>query len=569
MQVNNHSNPPRKRWKIKDHVPEAVRQDLDGYSPILQQLLFNRNIFTSRDAEIYINKAGPLYNPSQLKGMEPAVKRILEAVHKHEPVAVYGDYDVDGVTATVLLVQALQALGADVRGFIPNRFEEGYGLSKEPLQKLYDEGIRLIITVDCGIRSGREVAFCNELGMDIIITDHHEPRGEVPAALAVICPKQEGDLYPEKHLAGVGLAFKLTEALYHEVPSHTTRESDFLDLVAIGTVADIVPLTGENRTLVKAGLQRVKLQQRLGLRALAGVANINLSNMTARDIGFGIGPRLNASGRMETAQMAYDLLMSSDYQQAGILAQQLDDLNRSRQEMTRAHVERAEQLVADQPDADIVIAFDHEFNKGIVGLVASKLVEHFYRPSIVGQIENGAIRASCRSIPEFHITRALDECAELFDHHGGHSMAAGFTLYEEYVDEFHKRMSEIASRELGGLDLSPELEIDMELSLDLVNPRDIFDAQTKIEPAGQANPEAVFYSRNVKVDRYKKVGKENTHLKMTLKVGKVSYDAIAWRQGHLAADMPQQVDLVYTFEKNIYKNEETIQLNVKDIRPAE
>jgi len=332
MQVNNTHVPPRKRWKIKDHVPEAVRQDLDGYSPILQQLLYNRNVLTSRDAEVYINKAGPLYTPSQLTGMEKAVKRILEAIANSEPIAVYGDYDVDGVTATALLVQALQSLRAEVRGFIPNRFEEGYGLSKEPLQKLYDEGIRLIITVDCGIRSGREVAFCNELGMDIIITDHHEPRGEVPAALAVICPKQVGDLYPEKHLAGVGLAFKLTEALYHEVPSHTTRESDFLDLVAIGTVADIVPLTGENRTLVKAGLQRIKLQQRLGLRALAGVASINLSNITARDIGFGIGPRLNASGRMETAQMAYDLLMSSDYQQAGILAQQLDDLNRSRQD---------------------------------------------------------------------------------------------------------------------------------------------------------------------------------------------------------------------------------------------
>ena len=567
--MNNQSNPPRKRWRVKDPVPEAVRQELEGYPPILQQLLYNRNVLTSRDAEIYINKAGPLHTPSQLTGMETAVKRILEAIANSEPIAVYGDYDVDGVTATVLLVQALQSLRADVRGFIPNRFEEGYGLSKEPLQKLYDEGIRLIITVDCGIRSGREVAFCNELGMDIIITDHHEPRGEVPAALAVICPKQEGDLYPEKNLAGVGLAFKLTEALYHEVTSHTTLESDFLDLVAVGTVADIVPLTGENRTLVKAGLQRIKLQQRLGLRALAGVASTNLSTITTRDIGFGLGPRLNASGRMETAQMAYDLLMASDPLEASRLAQQLDDLNRSRQEMTRAHVERAEQLVAEQPDADIIIAFDPEFNKGIVGLVASKLVEHFYRPSIVGQIENGEIRASCRSIPEFHITRALDECAELFDHHGGHSMAAGFTLFAEFEDEFNKRMREIASRELKGLDLCPELDIDMELPLESVSPREVFDALAKIEPAGQGNPEVVFCSRSVQVYRYSTVGKDGSHLRMTLKDGKVIYNAIAWRQGHLAEGMPQQVDLVYTFEKNVYKGEETIQLNVKDLRPSE
>ena len=253
--MNNQTNLPQKRWKIKDPVPEAVRRELEGYPPLLQQLLYNRNVFTSREAEIYINKAGPLYTPAQFTGMETAVNRILEAVAKGEPIAVYGDYDVDGVTATALLVQALQSLKADVRGFIPNRFDEGYGLSKEPLQKLYDEGIRLIITVDCGIRSGREVEFCNALGMDIIITDHHEPRGAVPPALAVICPKQAGDLYPEKNLAGVGLAFKLAEALYHEVPSHTTRETDFLDLVAVGTVADIVPLTGENRIIVQRGLQ--------------------------------------------------------------------------------------------------------------------------------------------------------------------------------------------------------------------------------------------------------------------------------------------------------------------------
>jgi single-stranded-DNA-specific exonuclease len=535
----------------------------------LQQLLYNRNVFTSHDAEIYINKAGPLHNPAQLTGMETTVNRILAAVAKSEPIAVYGDYDVDGVTATALLVQALQSLRADVRGFIPNRFEEGYGLSKEPLQKLYDDGIRLIITVDCGIRSGREVEFCNALGMDIIITDHHEPRGAVPPALAVICPKQEGDLYPEKNLAGVGLAFKLTEALFHEVPSHTTRETDFLDLVALGTVADIVPLTGENRTLVKAGLQRIKLQQRLGLRALAGVASINQANITARDIGFGLGPRLNASGRMETAQMAFDLLMASDPLVASRLAQQLDDLNRNRQELTRTLVERAEQLVAGQPEADIVIAFDPDFNKGIVGLVASKLVEHYYRPAVVGQIENGEIRASCRSIPEFHITRALDECADLFDHHGGHSMAAGFTLYAEFVDDFHKRMGEIAARELKGLDLSPEMEIDMELSLESVNPRDVFDALAKIEPAGQGNKDALFCSKNIKVDRYKTVGKESTHLKMTLKDGKVLYDAIAFRLGYWEHELPQQIDLVYTFEKNVFRGEETIQLNVKDLRPAE
>ncbi len=565
--MNNHV-PPQKKWVVRTSIPDEIKSKLAGYPEILQQLLYNRGIHSQEDAEIYINKQGSIHDPFLLMGMEKAIARILQALEKQEFIAVYGDYDVDGVTATALLVQALQAMDARVRGFIPNRFEEGYGLSKEPLQKLFDEGVDLLITVDCGIRSWPEVDFWNGLGKDLIITDHHEPREKVPEALAVICPKQEGDLYPEKNLAGVGLAFKLCEALYKKQPPAIKRVEDFYDLVAVGTVADIVPLTGENRTLVKAGLNELHFGKRLGLRSLANVAGISIEKLNAHDIGFGIGPRLNASGRLETAQMAYDLLMSDDINVTGKLAQQLDDLNRRRQEQTREHVEKAEFLLAEKPEADIIIAFNPEFNKGIVGLVASKLVEKYYRPAIVGQIEEGQIRASCRSIPEFHITKALDECTDLFEHHGGHAMAAGFTLLPENELSFRERLESIAKRELGEMELNPELIIDQEIQLEKVRPAEIFDALNKLEPTGQTNPEAVFCSYNVQVMQFWPVG-EGRHLKLKLKAGGVVYDAIAFRQGHLKETLPKFVDISYTFEKNSYKGIEQTQLNIRDIRSSQ
>jgi single-stranded-DNA-specific exonuclease len=564
--LNNHV-PPQKKWVVRTSIPEEIERELAGYPDILQQLLHNRSIQSQEDAEIYTNKQGSLYDPFLLLGMEKAVDRILQALKNQESIAVYGDYDVDGVTATALLVQALQAMDARVRGFIPNRFEEGYGLSKEPLQKLSDEGVNLLITVDCGIRSWQEVDFWNGLGKDLIITDHHEPHEKVPDALAVICPKQEGDLYPEKNLAGVGLAFKFCEALYRKQPPASKQAEDFYDLVAVGTVADIVPLTGENRTLVKAGLNELHFGKRLGLRSLANVAGISIEKLNARDIGFGIGPRLNASGRLKTAQMAYDLMMSDDINVAGKLAQQLDDLNRKRQDQTRIHVEKAEMMLADKPEADIIIAFDPEFNKGIVGLVASKLVEKYYRPAVVGQIEEGQIRASCRSIPEFHITRALDECADLFEHHGGHAMAAGFTLLPENEPAFRERLESITRRELGEMDLYPELIIDQEIHLEKTRPVEIFDALSKLEPTGQTNPEAVFCSYNVQVLQFWPVG-EGRHLKLKLKAGGVIYNAIAFRQGHLKETLSKFIDIAYTFEKNYYKGIEETQLNIRDIQPS-
>jgi single-stranded-DNA-specific exonuclease len=321
-----------KRWDIAPKIPAEIDEEFHLYSPVMRQLLYNRGITQDIDAYNFLSTEGPMFDPFSMTGMEAAVKRLLQAIDLGEKIVVYGDYDVDGVTATVLMVQALRALGAKAEEYIPNRFEEGYGVNNEALDGLAAEGAKLILTVDCGIRSPDEVLHAISLGMDLIISDHHEPMGDqLPAACAVICPKQAGDGYMDKNLAGVGLAFKIAEALLKMRPMAGVNANDWLDLVAVGTVADIVPLYRENRAMVKAGLKLVNHHRRQGLTSLVGAAGLDSSRrISARDIGFMIGPRLNAAGRMESAVASYQLLMALDAYEAGSLAQKLDNQNRDR-----------------------------------------------------------------------------------------------------------------------------------------------------------------------------------------------------------------------------------------------
>ncbi len=351
-----------------------------------------------------------------MTGMQAAVERIQYALAHNEPIAIYGDYDVDGVTSTALLVDILNALGADVRGYIPNRFDEGYGLNNDALSALKDDGVGLVISVDCGIRSPDEALHARTVGLDLIITDHHHPsEGPLPPATAVINPKQPGDVYPDKDLAGVGIAYKLAEALLIEQGSaDSVQLTRLLDLVALGTVADLAPLVGENRFLVRRGLRQMRETTRQGLFSLAAVAELNLPKVNATDIGFRLGPRLNAAGRLDEALAAYELLTTTDVFKAGQLAQQLDVQNRERQRITREMQAQAETLaLADETDAFLLFAAHESFNAGVVGLAASRLTETYYRPAIVAHIDTDTTRGSCRSIPEFHITDALDQCADI------------------------------------------------------------------------------------------------------------------------------------------------------------
>src|SRR5512141_832841 len=402
-----------KRWIIATPITSEVDANLSAFPPILRQLLFNRGYGTDAEARAFLKAEATFQlDPFQLTGMRAGIERLLFALEHNEPIAIYGDYDVDGVTATALLFQTIKALGGNVRGYIPHRFDEGYGLNNEALDNLQADGVKLVITVDCGIRSMNEAVHARDIGLDLIISDHHHPAaGDLPPALAVINPKQEGDTYPDKSLAGVGIAYKMAEALFScQPPVAGLQLSELLDLVALGTVADLAPLTGENRMLVRRGLRQIRETKRHGLFSLANVAEMAIGKTTASQIGFILGPRLNAAGRLESALAAFDLLTTVDFMIAGQLAQKLDVQNRKRQEIPREIQEKAEVLaLADEQDPFLLIAVDKEFNAGVVGLAAYRLTEKYYRPAIVAAQGDLETRASCRSIPEFHITDALDQ----------------------------------------------------------------------------------------------------------------------------------------------------------------
>lgn len=559
-----------KRWIIQSPITPQAREALTAFPPILAQILFNRGLGTDADARAFL-RAQPNFDndPFQMKGMRPAVDRIQYALQHNEPIAIYGDYDVDGVTATALMVEAMQKLGANVRGYIPNRFEEGYGLNKEALDSLKADGVKLVITVDCGIRSPDEALHAHTIGLDLIISDHHHPDGDsLPPALAVINPKQHGDMYPDKDLAGVGIAYKIAEALA-TLYTDSLNLTDLLDLVALGTVADLAPLVGENRVLVRKGLRQLRETKRQGLFSLASVAELKIDKVTAGSIGFMLGPRLNASGRLESALASFELLTTTDFMRAGQLAQQLDVQNKQRQAITRTMQQQAEELaLGEDPESLLLFAAHAEFNPGVVGLAASRLTETYYRPSVVAAQGSEETRGSCRSIPEFHITDALDQCKDLLVRHGGHAAAAGFTVKNELLPELVARLKQIAKEKLDGKDLRQTLTADMEVSLPEIN-FEVLKHLQYVEPTGYGNPDAVFVSRDVKVKSSRTVGADGKHLKLSVTDVDGSYfDCIGFRLGHWQKSMPPRVDLLYTLEANEWNGRTTLQLNLKDIKPA-
>ncbi|CAG0934820.1 Single-stranded-DNA-specific exonuclease RecJ [Thermoflexales bacterium] len=565
-----------KRWVIAPLAPADHLQRFPDIAPLVVQILYNRGITDPDEMAAFLQADRPTSTTDlfRMVGMNRTVDRIRRAIKAAEPIAIYGDYDVDGVTATALLVQTLAAFGANVRPYIPHRADEGYGLNVEALQHLKDDGVRLVITVDCGVRSLAEVAFAKAIGLDLIVSDHHMPLEDLPDTYALINPKQPACPYPFKELAGVGLAFKIAQALLlvniknDDVPVSLT-EDDLLDLVALGTVADLAPLLGENRLLVARGLQQLRRTRRPGLRAL-----LNFSGSKTIDtstIGFALGPRLNAAGRLDHALNAYDLLMTTEPAVADRIALDLDSRNRDRQALTRELSDKAREIVLTHTtEAALLFAADPSFNSGVVGLVASRLTEEFYRPSVV--IERGPqeSRGSCRSIPEFHITQALDECRELFVRHGGHAAAAGFTIETAKLEALAQRLSEIAQRVLGGQELLPTLAVDAVLHLHKLK-TDLFHALKQLEPHGYANPTPVFASRGVSIVELRTVGMEGAHLKMKVGDGGTVFDAIGFKFGSMAERLARgdKLDIAYTFEENEWNGERKYQLNIKDIKYAD
>ncbi len=575
-----------KRWIISPPITPQAGDALAAFPPILRQILFNRGLGSDAEARAFL-RAQPNFDPDpfQFTGMQTAVDRIQYALAHDEAIAIYGDYDVDGVTATALMVEALQKLGAVVRGYIPNRFDEGYGLNTDALDSLKADGVKLVITVDCGIRSPNEALHSQTIGLDLIISDHHHPDGlNLPPALAVINPKQHGDIYPDKDLAGVGIAYKIIEALVKDHgPSTVDNDNtngqlstvnglnlnDLLDLVALGTVADLAPLVGENRVLVRKGLRQIRETKRQGLFSLAGVADMKIDKVTAGNIGFMLGPRLNASGRLESALASFELLTTKDFMRAGQLAQQLDVQNRQRQSITRSMQKQAEEIaMSEDPEAFLLFAAHEDFNPGVVGLAASRLTEVYYRPAVVAAKNSDETRGSCRSIPEFHITDALDQCKDLLVRHGGHAAAAGFTVKNENLQELVARLKAIAKAQLSGKDLRQTLSADMEVSLSELN-FEVLKHLEYLEPTGYGNPDAVFVSRDVKVKSSRTVGADAKHLKLTLEDDRhATFDSIGFRLGHLRDTLPVRVDVMYHFEANEWNGKRSLQLNLKDVKAA-
>lgn len=561
-----------KRWIIPPHITGEADSALEKFPPILRQILFNRGFATYEESKNFLNgKPNIDTNPFQMTGMQTAVDRIQFAIKNNEPIAIYGDYDVDGVTATALLVDALRRLDANVEGYIPNRFEEGYGLNPNALDDLKSRGINLVISVDCGIRSPSEALHAKNIGLDLIISDHHHPNGEnLPEAFAVINPKQHGDVYPDKDLAGVGIAYKIAEALFSVQDPIINNLDWLLDLVALGTVADLAPLVGENRVLVKRGLRQMRQTTRQGLFSLAGVSELSIQKVTAMDIGFRLGPRLNASGRLKEALASFELLTTTDVMRAGDLAQQLEMQNRERQRITRDMQTRAEEIAMSQDkDSHLLFAVDESFNSGVIGLAASRLTEKYYRPAVVASKGEEETRGSCRSIPEFHITDALDQCADLLVRHGGHAAAAGFTVKNENLAELVSRLKSVAEEKLSGTELKPTLTADAEVSLSEIRPELYEKCLRYLEPTGYGNREPSFVARNVKVKNSRTVGAEGKHLKLSLEDEKgLSHDAIGFRLGDWQKHMPTRVDILFTYELNEFNGRVNYQLNLKDLKKS-
>jgi len=560
-----------KRWIVPPLITTEADSALAAFPSPLKQILFNRGYATDSEARAYLNaKADFNTDPFQMTGMRVATDRIQFAIQNKEPIAVYGDYDVDGVSATALLVQALQFLDANVRGYIPNRFEEGYGLNNEAMDRLRADGVKLVITVDCGIRSPNEALYAQTIGLDLIISDHHHPAdGDLPSALAVINPKQHGDIYPDKDLAGVGIAYKIAEALNQNPENGTSNVSQdvLLDLVALGTVADLAPLVGENRILVRRGLRQMRQTTRQGLFSLAAVSDIPLTKINAGNIGFSLGPRLNAAGRLKEALAAFELLTTKDVSRAGELAQLLDIQNRERQKITREMQIKAEEIALSDGDENHLLFAAHEdFNSGVVGLAASRLAETYYRPAVVAAKGPQETRGSCRSIPEFHITDALDQCRDLLIRHGGHAAAAGFTVKNENLSELVSRLKSIAKEKLAEQDLRPTLMADAEVSLTTIRP-ELIKILNYLEPTGYGNRDAAFVARNVKVKNARTVGADGKHLKLSLEdENRYSHDAIGFRLGEWQKKIPARVDILFTYEVNEYNGRVGYQLNIKDLK---
>jgi len=545
-----------------------------GIEPAVARLLCQRGISDPGLAERFLNPSlDHLHDPLLLADMRAAVDRILAAIARRERIAIHGDYDVDGITSTVILRRALELLGADVVHFIPERLKDGYGLQPAAIERLHAEGVALVVSVDCGIRGAEAARRARELGIDLIITDHHEPDAELPSALAVINPKRRDCSYPDKDLAGVGVALKLVQSLCRAAE----RESwlpGFIKVAAIGTLADVVPLVGENRVIAKIGLDMLSRgPHKIGLRSLLDISGLTGKTIDSYHISFLLAPRVNAAGRMSTPDIATRLLLAADEamaDEARRLAMELDGENLRRQEEEAEILAAAKKIVQTDPDIgarSVLVVAGEGWHRGIIGIVASKLVDAFYRPAIVLSVQDGIAHGSCRSITKFDMLGALERCAHLFIRFGGHKQAAGLALEADRIKELRLAVNAVADEVLGPEDLMPRLRIDADVTFRGIT-GGVAAGVAALAPFGAGNPRPVFAARRVEIIDGPRVLKDR-HLKMALKQDGRIFRAVAWRAAERADFLTEHkaaIDVAFSLEQNQYNGETYVDLSIADFR---
>jgi len=542
--------------------------------PTVARLLCMRGFADEEDARHFLNPSlAQLHDPFRLADMSRAVARLEQALGRKERIAIHGDYDVDGITSTVIVRRAIEMLGGECVHFIPERLRDGYGLQPAAIDRLHAGGVRLIISVDCGIRASEAADRARDLGVDLIITDHHEPDGTLPAALAVINPKRRDCAYPDKNLAGVGVALKLVQALCQRAGKGKWLPA-FVKIAAIGTLADVVPLVGENRVLAKLGLASLSTgRHTVGLRALLEASGLAGKAVDSYHVAFMLAPRVNAAGRMSTPDIATRLLLATDetaVEEARALAQQLNDENLRRQQEEADLVAQARKAIETDPAIgahNVVVVGGEGWHRGVIGIAASKLVDAYHKPAIVLSVDGDVAHGSCRSIPDFDMLGALERCADLFIRFGGHKQAAGLTMDAARVPEFRTRINAHADNVLEPDQLRPRLRIDGALNLKLITP-DLVDGLNRLAPFGLANPRPVFHAMPVEIVDGPRPLKER-HLKMTFRQDGRSFRAIAWRAAERAAFLTEHragVNLAFSLEQNQFQGETYLELSVADFK---
>ena len=559
-----------RKWEFYNQDENLVQKIAKEHniSELLSAILVNRNITDKKDIDVFLNPTRKdFHNPYLMPDMEQAVDRILMAIEKKEKVIIYGDYDVDGITSITVIKKFLKERGLDVGYYIPNRLDEGYGLNKEAIEKIANEGYTLIITVDCGISGIEEIKYAYEKGMEVIVTDHHEPLEELPKCVAVIDCKRKDNKYPFKNLAGCGVVFKLTQAISQKLNLDEKEYLKYLDIVCVGTISDIVPLVDENRVIAKLGLKLVEQTRNPGLKALliaSGYKDVN-----SNTVSFGIAPRINACGRMGKEEEALKLFLTENIVEAGNITDKLNKYNRERQEIEKRIFEEALSKIEKQhlDQNNVIVVGSENWHHGVIGIVASKITELYFKPSILICFEGSEGKGSGRSIPGFDLHEALCESSEYLEKYGGHEMAVGLSLKKENFQKFADKFEEIA-KNAHTEEIESVINIDEEITLKDVNIETV-ESLKDLEPFVEANKLPVFIYKNLKIDSIRALS-EGKHLKLTLKDGNTIINGIGFNMGKYAEEfrISDKIDVLGVLEINSFNGRDTIQINMRDIRKS-